>query len=42
MLLERAVRDELVPLALGYSDPVLARVTERGEIEIRPEDLKSK
>lgn len=30
---------ELVPWALGYSDPVRMRVAMRGEVEIWPEDL---
>jgi hypothetical protein len=34
-----AIRDELVPWALGYGDPVRMRVAKRGEIEITPEDL---
>ena len=35
-----AIRSELVPWALLTGDAVLARVTKRNEIEIRPEDLR--
>ncbi len=34
-----AIRNELVPWLLGYSDPVRMRVAKRGEIEVLPEDL---
>ena len=33
-----AVQAELVPWALGYSDPVWSRVTKRGIIELKPDD----
>ena len=37
--LRLAIRDDLLPWALGYRDPVRTRVAKRGEVDILPEDL---
>ena len=36
-----AIRDALVPWALGDGDPVGSRVTKRGIVELKPEDLEA-
>lgn len=36
LLMQPTVRDELVPWALGYGDPVWSRVTKRGTIPLEP------
>lgn len=35
-----AIREALVPWALGYGDPVQMRIARRGEVEVKPEDLR--